>query len=222
MMAAGEISPGTVRVGRPRDPAIDVAVLEATLAALFSVGYTRLSLEDVARQAGTTKPAIRRRWPGRSHLVLAALGSRLGAIKAPDTGCTLCDLDECLKLFARAFRCISPDVLGPLLADCAGDPELRQTFMTTLFDPPRTAVQRTLARAYERGDLREEVDPAIVLDLLGSFVYYRVLFSHLPIDDREIEHAVETLLRGVARDYKQLLEHSRRTSATSEMHSLHA
>jgi AcrR family transcriptional regulator len=222
MMAASETSPGVVRVGRPRDSAIDVAVLEATLTALFSVGYTRLSLEDVARQAGTTKPAIRRRWPGRPHLVLAALASRLGTVKAPDTGCTLCDLYECLKLFAQAFQCISPDVLGPLLADCAGAPELRETFMATLFEPPRTAVEWTLANAYERGDLRKEVDPAIVLDLLGSFVYYRVLFSHLPVDDREIERAVDTLLRGVAGDYDHLLEHSRQASALSEMHSLHA
>lgn len=67
--------------------------------------------------------------------MLAALG-RLGAARAPDTGCTLCDLDECLKVFVAAFRRMPPGVLGPLFADCAGDRELHAAFMSTLFEPP--------------------------------------------------------------------------------------
>ena len=48
-----------------------------------------------AQQAGDLPPL------GRigSGWMSAALGQRLGEMQAPDTGCTLCDLDECLKLF---------------------------------------------------------------------------------------------------------------------------
>ena len=93
-------------MGRPRDTQIDAAVLEATLTTLDDSGYGRFTLEEVARRAGTTKPAIYRRWPTRQRLVLAALGQRLGEERAPDTGCTLCDLDECLKLFgSRSGAC---------------------------------------------------------------------------------------------------------------------
>jgi hypothetical protein len=90
--------------------------------------------------------------------VLAALGQRLSEPAAADTGCTLCDLDECLKVFVAAFKRMPPGVIGPLFADCASEPELRRTFMTTLLDPPRTAVKRTLDRSYERCDLRANVD----------------------------------------------------------------
>jgi AcrR family transcriptional regulator len=210
------------RAGRPRNPEIDAAVLRATLAVLDELGYGRLTLEDVARRAGTTKPAIYRRWPSRQRLVLAALGRRLGGAKAPDTGCTLCDLDECLKVFVAAFRRMPPDVLGPLLADCAGDRELRAAFMTTLFEPPRAAVRETLERAYARGDLRDEVDLELILDLIGSLVHYRALFGHAPTSDVEIERAVEALLRGIAIDYPSLLEHSRRVSGDPKLHHLHA
>jgi AcrR family transcriptional regulator len=209
-------------VGRPRDPEIDSAVLDATGAILTRSGYGGLSLEEVARQAGTTKPAIYRRWPNRQRLVLAALGRRLGRAKAPDTGCTLCDLDECLKVFVAAFRRMPPDVLGPLFADCAGDPELRTAFMTTLFDPPREAVRQTLERARARGDLREEVDLDLTLDLIGSLVHYRALFGHAPTTNAEIERAVEALLQGIATDYPRLLEHSRRTGGAPKLHHLHA
>jgi AcrR family transcriptional regulator len=210
------------RVGRPRDPDIDAAVLEATLAVLDRSGYSRLTLEEVARDAGTTKPAIYRRWPSRQRLVLAALAQRLGEARAPDTGCTLCDLDECLKVFVGAFRRMPPGAIGPLFADCAGDRELRGAFMTTLFDPPRAAVRETLDRARARGDLRDEVDLDLILDLIGSLVHYRALFGHAPTSDVEIERAVEALLQGIADDYPLLLEHSRRVSGDPRLHHLHA
>jgi AcrR family transcriptional regulator len=210
------------RAGRPRDPEIDVAVLRATLALLDESGYARLTLEEVARHAGTTKPAIYRRWPSRQQLVLAALGSRLGEARAPDTGCTLCDLDECLKVFVAAFRRMPPDVLGPVFADCAGNPQLRAAFMTALFDPPRAAVRETLDRAHARGDLRDDVDRDLVLDLIGSLVHYRALFGHAPTSDVEIERAVEVLLQGIATDYPRLLEHSRRVRGDPKLHHLHA
>lgn len=210
------------RVGRPRDPQIDAAVLDATLAVLDESGYGRLTLEEVARHAGTTKPAIYRRWPSRQQLVLAALGLRLGDARAPDTGCTLCDLDECLKVFVAAFRRMPPDVIGPLFADCVGDRDLRAAFMTTLFDPPRAAVKETLDRAHARGDLRDDVDRDLILDLIGSLVHYRALFGHAPTSDAEIERAVEALLQGIATDYPRLLEHSRRMRGDPKLHRLHA
>ncbi len=210
------------RAGRPRNAELDQAISRATLELLDEVGYGRLTLEHVARRAGTTKPAIYRRWPNRQRLVLAALAARLGSAEAPDTGCTLCDLDECLKVFVAAFKRMPPDVLGPLFADCAHDPELRAAFAATLFDPPRTAVKQTLDRAHARGDLRDDVDRELILDLIGSLVHYRALFGHAPNSDVEIERAVEALLQGIASDYPRLLEHSRRTRGGSELHHLHA
>ena len=64
--------------GRPRDPQIDAAILKATIAVLDRSGYGGFTLEDVARHARTTKPAIYRRWGNRQRLMLDALGKRLG------------------------------------------------------------------------------------------------------------------------------------------------
>jgi AcrR family transcriptional regulator len=210
------------RAGRPRDREIDLAALRATLAVLKRSGYGGLTFEEVAREAGTTKPAIYRRWPNRQRLVLAALGKRLGEAQAPDTGCTLCDLDECLKVFVSVLRRMPAGVIGALFADCATDRELRADFMTTLFDPPRAAVRETLERALARGDLRDEVDLDLILDLIGSLVHYRALFGHAPTSDAEIERAVEVLLQGIATDYPRLLEHSRRMSGDPKLHHMHA
>ncbi len=210
------------RVGRPRDPQIDAAVLEATLVLLDESGYTGLVLEEVARRAGTTKPAIYRRWPSRQHLVLAALAVRLGDAQTPDSGCTLCDLNEGIVVFVSAFRRMRPYLLGVLLAACASDPELHDAFMSTLFDPPRHAVARMLDRAIARGDLRDDIDRDLVLDMLGSLVHYRTLFGHAPTEDIDVERAVEALLRGIATDYPALLEHSRSMTGDPQTHAPHA
>jgi AcrR family transcriptional regulator len=208
--------------GRPRDPQIDAAILKATIDVLDRAGYGGFTLEEVARAAGTTKPAIYRRWGNRQRLMLDALGQRLGEVEPPATGCTLCDLDECLKLFVGAFRRLPPDVLGPLWADCAQDESLREPFLGALFDPPRAAVRRTLERAHAGGDLREDVDLDLIVDLVGSLIHYRALFGHASTSDAEIERAVEALLQGIATDYPALLEHSRRTGGHSALHHLHA
>ncbi|MEV1291266.1 TetR/AcrR family transcriptional regulator [Pseudonocardia sp. NPDC049635] len=194
--------------GRPRDPHIDSAVLEATVALLDESGYTGLSLEEVARRAGTTRPAIYRRWSGRARLALAAIAARLDVPASPDTGCTLCDFGEGLLVFLAEFRAIRPDVLGSLFADCAGDPELRAQYMQIVFAPPRAAVGAMLDRAIARGDLRADTDRDQILDLLGSLVYYRALFQDTHLSDDDAEKLVETLLRGAAVDYDALVAHS--------------
>jgi AcrR family transcriptional regulator len=205
--------------GRPRDPQIDATVLEAALAVLDESGYGRLTIEEVARRATATKPAIYRRWPTRQHLALAALASRIGESPVPDTGCTLCDLGEGIGVFLTAFRRIRPGVLAALFADCAAVPDLRDAFLTTLFDPPRAAVGQMLERAVARGDLRADVDRGLVLDMLSAVVHHRVLFGHAPTTDREVEQAVEALLSGIAVDYPRLVAHSR---ARTEAHHIHA
>lgn len=78
--------------GRPRDPAIDTAVLAATVSLLHEDGYRGFALEKVASRGGTTKAAIRRRWPQRERLVIDALASILVTQPTPDNACTRCDL----------------------------------------------------------------------------------------------------------------------------------
>lgn len=195
--------------GRPRDRSLDAAILSATLELLDETGYQRLTFEAVARRAGTSRPAIYRRWSGRPELVLAAIADRLNLPSPPDTGCTLCDFGESLNVFLGAYRTIRPEVLGSLYSECAVDDGLRSTFLETVLEPARRAVGQTLDRAVARGDLREDVDREQVVDLLGALVHYRAVFGREHLTDAEAARAIETLLRGAAVDYAALLAHSR-------------
>lgn len=205
-------TPAAARSGRPRDEHIDAAIIDATTRILEDEGYGAVSVERIARSAGTTRPAVYRRYRGRAALALAAIAERLDVPDPPDTGCTLCDVDEGFSVFMRAYRSIRPEDLSALYADCAVDPELRQQYLNLIVGPARNAVGETLDRAAARGDLREGLDRDLLLDMVGSLVMYRTMFGdgsgsgHM--GDEESQDAIDLLLQGAARDYPALLAHA--------------
>jgi AcrR family transcriptional regulator len=205
-------------VGRPRDRQIDAAVLEATLPTLDESRYGRLTLEEVARRAGPTKPASTVAGPSRQRLVLAAPGQRLGEARAPDIGCTLCDRDEFLKLFVAALRRMPPNVIGPLSAGLLRRPRPASRVHDHAGRPAARGRQEYARPGAPHGDLCEDVDPDLILDLIGAFVHYRTLFGHARTTDAEIERAVDARLQGIAADYPRLLDHSRRVSGDPNLH----
>src|SRR6516165_9256026 len=83
-----------VDFGRPRDPRIDSAVLRATVELLAETGYSGLLVSAIAERAGTSKPAIYRRWPSKAHLVHEAVFPIGEATEIPDTGSLPGDLRE--------------------------------------------------------------------------------------------------------------------------------
>ena len=192
--------------GRPRDPAIDAAVIAATLGVLREHGYGGFALEAVAARAGTTKPTIRRRWPTRQSLVIDALASVLVSPPVPDNGCTRCDLTQSVGLLAEALlERLPPGVLAPLVADCAHDPDLHRRLTDVLVRPSRHAATVAVRRAVDRGDLRAGVDPDLLVDLLASVVYQRALFGGPPSGRDSARQLVDLLLQGVAIDFDHLV-----------------
>ncbi|GGP33302.1 TetR-like C-terminal domain-containing protein [Streptomyces melanogenes] len=193
--------------GRPRDPAIDAAVLAATLEILRTDGYPGFALEAVAARAGTTKAAMRRRWPLRQNLLIDALASILTIPPVPDNNCTRCDLMQSVRLLDEALHERLPrGVLAPLVADCARVPELHQRLMEVLVQPSRQAATAAVEQAVSRGDLRPGVDPHVLVDLLAASVYQRALLGDTTTARPSAADTVDLLLRGAAVDFDRLVQ----------------
>jgi AcrR family transcriptional regulator len=204
-----------VSPGRPRDAAIDGAVLTATVELLRERGWSGFAIEAVATRAGTTKAAVRRRWPVRQRLAVDALATLLDTPAAPDTGCTRCDLIDSVALLTELLHDrLPPGVLAALVADC-GTTELREYLVGTLVAPSRAAARTAVDRAVGRGELRPDVHPELVVDLLASAVYQRVLFGAPPQDAPTL---VDVLLRGVAVDFDRLVWISRQPRELRHRH----
>jgi AcrR family transcriptional regulator len=78
--------------GRPRDPALNEAILRATRELLLEVGYPGLSMEAVAARAQVSKPTLYLRFPTKGALVFEAVLGKTKALEMPDTGDLVADL----------------------------------------------------------------------------------------------------------------------------------
>src|SRR3954470_3516952 len=74
------------RAVRRRGATLENAILRAAADELTHAGYAALSMDRVARRAGTNKNAIYRRWPNRLALGLAAYRLLARSAPLPDTG----------------------------------------------------------------------------------------------------------------------------------------
>ena len=60
---------------------------------ICELGYDKISIEAIARQAGVSKQTIYRWWPSKGAVILEAATESLGAVVAiPDTGDIVADI----------------------------------------------------------------------------------------------------------------------------------
>ncbi|MDQ0693825.1 putative MPP superfamily phosphohydrolase [Streptomyces sp. W4I9-2] len=71
-------------------------------------------------------------------------------------------------------------------------------FLDKFFHPRRASTAEALRRGIRRGDIRADADIDLLLDMLASTTYYRVLFAHLPVTASLAEDVVKLVLAGVA------------------------
>lgn len=185
--------------GRVREERIDAAVLAAAREVLDDNGYAELSIGEVATRSGVHRPAIYRRWPSKRHLVVAVVADMLGTQPTPDTGDLRADLTAALRELVAALRDTSLDrVLPALVADLANDPELREHFLASVFEPRRETTAAALRAGMMRGEVDPDIDLDFVLDTVAAPIYFRALFGHLPLDDALVDASVEAVLRVAA------------------------
>src|SRR5882757_3316924 len=111
--------------GRRRGDELEHALLTAAWAELLEVGYPKLTMENVAARAGTSKPVIYRRWPTRAKLVLAALAHNLPMQQSDiDTGSLRGDLLELVGRGIRRYRRMPGDTLPGLITETFRDPDV--------------------------------------------------------------------------------------------------
>jgi AcrR family transcriptional regulator len=195
--------PGTARPGKAppqtRGEAFTHVVFEVALAQLARVGFDRLSIPDVAELAGVNKTSIYRRWPGKTELVRDALGAAMGhADQPPDTG----ELRGDLVGLARSVAAFTQSEVGTavvriLLAE-GSNPEVRALAQAAYGDAGRRGPWIVLARAMERGELKEVVDPSLLLFTIAGAIVHRVFIEQRATDEAFLEQVVDLVLFGAA------------------------
>ena len=185
--------------GRPRDPAINDAILNATRDLLLDVGYAGLSMEAVAARAHISKPTLYLRYPSKGALVFEAVFGRTKAFAMPDTGDLLTDLREAYDWAVEEFAAAEARAALPgILAEVSASQELGRLARTTVIEPEYARVHALLERAQRRGEIRTDVDLTLVIDAFLGTALARATILANPLDHDAGARLVELLVNGLA------------------------
>jgi len=169
--------------GRPRDESIDKAVLEAAIAALARDGLAGMSVTRIAAEAGTTRPAVYRRWPTITDLAVAAVARLADCSVTPLTGEPFTDLVAELENFRDCITTAGSMSLDGAMLSGAVPPEVRQAYLEQIVNPRRNRIRAQLTAAVEQGLLPKDADiRQAAASLTGSWYAYHLAGNQPPRD----------------------------------------
>ncbi|MEU6180521.1 TetR/AcrR family transcriptional regulator [Streptomyces coeruleorubidus] len=194
------------RTGRPRSATADAAILAATREALVELGWSKLTLGDVATRAGVAKTTLYRRWAGKNELVVDAVAELFDELELPDSGSLAADIEGVVLQFAAILaRPEARSGLMAVVAEATRDDALRERIRASVVDRQKRLVLEGRSRAQVRGELPPEPDPAtasrtadLIFDMVAGAVVHRTLVSGEPVDEAWVRGFTLVLLRGLA------------------------
>ncbi|QNP70116.1 TetR/AcrR family transcriptional regulator [Streptomyces roseirectus] len=193
------------RPGRPRSAAADAAILAATRQALVELGWSKLSMGDVASRAGVAKTTLYRRWTGKNELVVDAVAELFDELRLPDRGSLTADIEGVVLQFAAILaRPEARSGLMAVVAESTRDDALRERIRDSIVDRQKRLVLEGRSRAQSRGELPPESDPAesartvdLIFDVVAGAVVHRTLVSAEPADEVWVRDFTRLLLGGL-------------------------
>jgi AcrR family transcriptional regulator len=193
----------TASKGRPRDPALNTAILNAALDLFVAHGITGMSIEQVAKRAGVGKPTVYRRWSTKERLVADAIEEFVA------TGVRWPSREEIeaigpQELIRRnidaAARTAADPTFRALVAQIYGSavthPILMQTYWDHYVGPRRVLAVAMLERARTDGSVAPDADLDVLVDMMAGAVTYRVLQPNPPTT-RQLKRYLESVYRQI-------------------------
>ena len=193
----------TATRGRPRDPALDTAILDAALALFIAHGIAGMSIEQVAKRAGVGKPTVYRRWSSKEMLVSDAIEAFVATgIRWPSRAeIDAVGPDELIRRnIDAAVRTAVEPTFRALIAQIYGSavthPKLMQTYWDHYIVPRRTLAIAMLERARADGAVAADADLPVLVDMMAGAVNYRLLQPNPP-NARQLKRYLEAVYRQV-------------------------
>ncbi len=170
--------------GRPRDTALDGAIVDATLELLGDVGYGALTISAVADRAGTTRPAVYRRYRTKAELAVAALASLSSSTVPQPTGDHLADLVAELTTFRDGIRSANGVALAAAVLQDGADRAMVTAYRRLVVEPRRSRIRRILDTAADAGAIdASDDDRAVAVTMCTGSWYAFALAGRRPPAD---------------------------------------
>ncbi|MFI6870312.1 TetR/AcrR family transcriptional regulator [Nocardia sp. NPDC050406] len=177
------------------------AIVRAALDLCREVGYDKLGIEGIAARAGVGKNTIYRWWPSKSAILLDGLLSAMTSAQSdfPDTGDVVADFKT--QIVAACETLTRPDTAphyAALIGAAQQDAELANAMWERLLSHLVAAAVDRIRHAQRQGQIRSDLDPDLIVELLYGPIYYGWLIRHSPPGREHIHTTVDTVFAGVA------------------------
>ena len=188
---AGARSPG-----RPRDERATSAITDAALRQLDAVGYANVSMESVASEAGVARATIYRRHRDKADLITAAIAANSSAHLATGPSADpRADVVAYLDAFDQRFAEGCLEVLGTLIG-AREDPGALALHRQRVVGPRLAVLRSLLEQARQRGQLRDDADLDLAMQMLVGSVFARRV-AGTAAGPAWAERAVDTVWTGM-------------------------
>ena len=175
------------------------AILTAALELCRDDSYARLTMEGIAKRAGVGKQTIYRWWPSKAAVLLEALNDQVGdGLDFPDTGDVVADLRTQMQ---QAVRTLTHPMFAAysrgLIAAAQSEPEIAEGIKNSLLKPRVDGCVERLRKAQKDGQLRVDVEPEDVVELLYAPLYYRLLLHTGPVTEDQVDAILDLTFGGL-------------------------
>jgi AcrR family transcriptional regulator len=183
--------------GRPRDNGATERIFDGAVDLLVERGYAGTTIAAVAARAGCGTQTIYRRFVNRDEMLLASIEARAVIPPLRNSGRTIDDLVTMLGSGGRKGPQRYRSLLWSAIAlESERHPEFLVAFRRGFVWPLRRNVESVLVRAVRRGEIRDDVDMGLLVDLLLGFSSSR-FWSGGEFEDGLVRVAIGVVLRGV-------------------------
>jgi hypothetical protein len=121
-------------------------------------------------------------------------------VPIPDTGSDRGDLQQVLQQLCEVLNTTAGLAMTSLIAEAQIDPEVGVAFREQFIKSRREKVRIILQRGIERGEIRENLNLELAIDIFYGAVWYRLLLKHAPLDEEFTVEVVELLMQGLVRE----------------------
>jgi AcrR family transcriptional regulator len=185
---------------RRRGGELEAQIREAVFAELAEAGYRGLSMQGVARRAGTGKAPLYRRWPNKQQMLIDVLAHQPPGSGEPpaDTGQLRGDLLQILTQMASAMAGPVGRSLYALIVEMVlqreGNPRVAEAIIETLLEPRLDAITAALRRAAKRGEIRPGAVTGLLAQTGPALVIHQQMHYGTPPSEAEVTEIVDRVL----------------------------
>lgn len=182
--------------GRPQSEQVNRRLLAAAFELVAEVGQEAMSIAEVARRAGTTTPAVYRRYHDKEALLTAVVDREMKAIESEpaDTGSLRGDLVESVRSIVAALTPTRARFLAGLVLAGGAHQAPVQRLSDALQRIATGAFARVIDRAVLRGELHSACTPELLARVPGAIVMNMALLGDGPISEGQIIGLVDQIM----------------------------